>query len=79
MMSNRMKHLLEIFFIFKFCVFPTEDTKAKSDAFAAQNNLPKMEYVLHPRSTGFTFIVDKLRKGQDELLAFEIMQRPYST
>lgn len=44
-------------------VFPAENTRAKSDVFAAQNNLPKFEYVLHPRTTGFTFIVDTLRKG----------------
>lgn len=41
-----------------------ENTRTKSDAFAAQNSLPKFEYVLHPRTTGFTFIVDRLRKGQ---------------
>lgn len=40
-----------------------ENTRAKSDVFAAENNLPNFEYVLHPRTTGFTFIVDKLRKG----------------
>lgn len=45
-------------------VSPAENTRARSDAFAAQNNLPKLEYVLHPRSTGFTFIVDRLRKGE---------------
>lgn len=45
-------------------VSSAENTRAKSDAFAAQNSLPKFEYVLHPRTTGFTFIVDRLRKGQ---------------
>lgn len=40
-----------------------ENTRAKSNAFAAQNNLPNFEYVLHPRTTGFTFIVERLRKG----------------
>lgn len=42
---------------------PAENTRAKSDVFAAENNLPNFQYVLHPRTTGFTFIVDKLRKG----------------
>lgn len=42
-----------------------ENTRQRSDAFAAQNGLPKFEYVLHPRTTGFTFIVDRLRKGED--------------
>lgn len=44
---------------------PSENTRQRSDSFAAQNNLPKFEYVLHPRTTGFTFIVDRLRKGED--------------
>lgn len=41
-----------------------ENTKQRSDAFAVQNGLPKFEYVLHPRTTGFTFIVERLRKGE---------------
>lgn len=51
-------YILWVFF------FPSENTRQRSDAFAAQNNLPKFEYVLHPRTTGFTFIVDRLRKGE---------------
>lgn len=43
-----------------------ENTRAKSNVFAAENNLPNFQYVLHPRTTGFTFIVDKLRKGDPE-------------
>lgn len=43
-----------------------ENTRAISDVFAAENNLPNFQYVLHPRTTGFTFIVDKLRKGDPE-------------
>lgn len=50
--------------VYPVSVSSAENTRAKSDVFAAQNNLPKFEYVLHPRSTGFTFIVDRLRKGQ---------------
>ncbi len=45
-----------------------ENTRAKSDAFAVQNSLPKFDYVLHPRTTGFTFIVERLRKGQQLFL-----------
>uniref|UniRef100_A0A673HW31 Acyltransferase C-terminal domain-containing protein n=1 Tax=Sinocyclocheilus rhinocerous TaxID=307959 RepID=A0A673HW31_9TELE len=43
----------------------TENTRARSDEFAEKNGLPKYEYVLHPRTTGFTFIVDTLRKGDN--------------
>ena len=32
-------------------------TKARSDAFATKNNLPIYDFVLHPRTTGFSFCV----------------------
>ncbi|XP_078505983.1 lysocardiolipin acyltransferase 1 isoform X1 [Lissotriton helveticus] len=43
----------------------TANTKARSDEFAEKNGLQKYDYVLHPRTTGFTFIVDRLREGQN--------------
>lgn len=43
----------------------TENTKARSHEFAEKNALEKFEYVLHPRTTGFTFIVDRLREGNN--------------
>ncbi|XP_078255073.1 lysocardiolipin acyltransferase 1 [Rhinoraja longicauda] len=43
----------------------TTSTRVKSDEFAESRALPKYEYVLHPRTTGFAFIVDLLRKGSN--------------
>ncbi|XP_044145380.1 lysocardiolipin acyltransferase 1 isoform X1 [Bufo gargarizans] len=43
----------------------TENTKARSHEFAEKNALEKYEYVLHPRTTGFTFIVHRLREGNN--------------
>ncbi|XP_051025342.1 lysocardiolipin acyltransferase 1 isoform X2 [Acomys russatus] len=43
----------------------TENNKALSNDFAEKNGLQKYEYVLHPRTTGFTFVVDRLRKGKN--------------
>ncbi|XP_071996079.1 lysocardiolipin acyltransferase 1 [Engystomops pustulosus] len=43
----------------------TENTRARSHEFAEQNALEKYEYVLHPRTTGFTFIVHRLREGNN--------------
>nr|KAF6328891.1 lysocardiolipin acyltransferase 1 [Pipistrellus kuhlii] len=40
----------------------TENSKARSNEFAEKNGLQKYEYVLHPRTTGFTFVVDRLRE-----------------
>ncbi|KAK1791231.1 hypothetical protein P4O66_013251, partial [Electrophorus voltai] len=42
-----------------------DNSRARSDKFADENGLPRYEYVLHPRTTGFTFIVDTLRKGDN--------------
>ncbi|GAB1301315.1 Lysocardiolipin acyltransferase 1 [Apodemus speciosus] len=44
----------------------TENNKARSNDFAEKNGLQKYEYVLHPRTTGFTFVVDRLREGKSE-------------
>lgn len=40
-----------------------DNTKARSNDFAEKNGLKKYDYVLHPRTTGFTFIVQRLRNG----------------
>ncbi|KAK9887015.1 hypothetical protein WA026_019942 [Henosepilachna vigintioctopunctata] len=52
---------------FSLLVFPegtdfTEDTKRKSDNFARINNLQEYNYLLHPRTTGFTFLSSQLLK-----------------
>lgn len=57
--------LLSLLLIFCFSLSPADYTRARSDEFAEKNGLPKFEYVLHPRTTGFTFIVDTLRKGDN--------------
>ncbi|XP_043914832.1 lysocardiolipin acyltransferase 1 [Protopterus annectens] len=43
----------------------TANTKVRSDEFAEKNGLQKFEYVLHPRTTGFTFVVERLRQGHN--------------
>ena len=35
-----------------------------SDEFAKRNNLPQYDYVLHPRTTGFNFILNEMRKRE---------------
>lgn len=52
---------------FSLVVFPegtdfTEETKEKSDSFALKNNLQKYDYVLHPRTTGFSYLSSQLLK-----------------
>ncbi|XP_035711163.1 lysocardiolipin acyltransferase 1-like [Folsomia candida] len=38
-------------------------TKKKSNAFAKKAGLPGYDYVLHPRTTGFTFLVQQMQKN----------------
>ncbi|KAM4693187.1 lysocardiolipin acyltransferase 1 isoform 1-T2 [Discoglossus pictus] len=72
--KNHFEHMLDYFCDIKeplqLLIFPegtdlTENTKARSDEFAEKNGLQKYEYVLHPRTTGFTFVVDRLREGNN--------------
>ncbi|KAJ7991188.1 hypothetical protein DPEC_G00294660 [Dallia pectoralis] len=69
-MENMLDYFCDIREPLQLLLFPegtdlTDYTRAKSDEFAEKNGLPKFEYVLHPRTTGFTFIVDILRKGDN--------------
>ncbi|KAG5857933.1 hypothetical protein ANANG_G00024650 [Anguilla anguilla] len=68
-MENMLEYFCDIREPLQLLMFPegtdlTDNTRARSDEFAQKNGLPKYEYVLHPRTTGFTFIVDTLRKAQ---------------
>ena len=35
----------------------------RSNDFAEKNGLPKYEYVLHPRTTGFVHFINEMKKG----------------
>ena len=53
---------------FQILLFPegtdlTPRTKTRSDKFAQANGFELYEYVLHPRTTGFTFFVQQMREG----------------
>ncbi|XP_063160486.1 lysocardiolipin acyltransferase 1 isoform X3 [Candoia aspera] len=67
--ENMLDYFCDIHEPLQLLIFPegtdlTDETKARSDTFAEKNGLQKYEYVLHPRTTGFTFIVDRLRDGE---------------
>ncbi|KAJ7340993.1 hypothetical protein JRQ81_004457 [Phrynocephalus forsythii] len=64
--ENMLDYFCDINEPLQLLIFPegtdlTDNTKARSNAFAEKNGLQKYEYVLHPRTTGFTFIVERLR------------------
>ena len=41
----------------------TENTLSKSNQYADKHSLSRFQYVLHPRTKGFCFFVNTLRKG----------------
>ncbi|XP_068009806.1 lysocardiolipin acyltransferase 1 isoform X1 [Melanerpes formicivorus] len=43
----------------------TANTRARSNEFAARSGLQRYDYVLHPRTTGFTCVVQRLRQGDN--------------
>ena len=45
----------------------TPGTKIRSDRFAEKNDLPKYDYVLHPRTTGFTYLVEQMRNSKSTI------------
>ncbi|TRY78941.1 hypothetical protein TCAL_05003 [Tigriopus californicus] len=54
---------------FQLVLFPegtnlTKETKAKSDQFAIKNQQEPFAYLLHPRTTGFSFLASRLRENQ---------------
>ncbi|XP_028580306.2 lysocardiolipin acyltransferase 1 isoform X1 [Podarcis muralis] len=68
--ANMLDYFCDINEPLQLLIFPegtdlTDNTKARSNEFAEKNGLQKYEYVLHPRTTGFTFIVERLRDGNN--------------
>ncbi|XP_030855063.1 lysocardiolipin acyltransferase 1 [Strongylocentrotus purpuratus] len=68
-MTMMLDYFCDIQYNVQYLIFPegtdyTDHSKDKSDSYATKNNLPKYEYVLHPRTTGFKHIMDHLRKRQ---------------
>ena len=41
----------------------TYKTKKRSDMYADENSLPRYQYCLHPRTTGFVYVMNALRSG----------------
>ena len=54
----------------QFCFFGilgtdlSDSNKEKSKKYAKKSGLPEFEYVLQPRTKGFTFFVNTLRNGK---------------
>ncbi|XP_078391392.1 lysocardiolipin acyltransferase 1 [Cetorhinus maximus] len=69
-LRDMLDYLCDIKHPLQLLMFPegtdlTASTKARSDQFANSRGLPTYEYVLHPRTNGFSYIVEQLRKGSN--------------
>ena len=63
----KLNYLKTIKAKYQILMFPegtdlTPHSKVKSDQYADSNDLPRYEYVLHPKSTGFTYTLKTLRE-----------------
>ena len=47
----------------------TPESKEKSNWFAKKNGLQPYEFVLHPRTTGFTYLAQQMRKSKRDMLS----------
>lgn len=65
--TKYLTYISDLGYKFSLILFPegtdfTPTTKENSDRFAEKNGLVKYDYVLHPRTTGFTYIASQLLK-----------------
>lgn len=67
MISYLGKHSVE--HPYQIVLFPegtnlTLDTKVKSKKYGEANNMKPLEHLLHPRTTGFTYLVQQMRESK---------------
>eukprot|EP00128_Syssomonas_multiformis_P013339 Colp12_sorted_trinity150504_noHs@28803 len=65
-MTNILRHYKTIKYPVQLLIFPEgtdlcPNAKRRSDAYAEKMDLPKYEFVLHPKTTGFAHCVNELR------------------
>ncbi|XP_065344768.1 lysocardiolipin acyltransferase 1-like isoform X2 [Cloeon dipterum] len=66
LMNKVLDYFKDIGHTCQLLIFPegtdlTKQSKASSDRYAAKHNLPEYERVLHPKTTGFAFLSQRLR------------------
>lgn len=65
---NKLYYLNSINYPCQLLLFPeggdmTHKSRKRSDSYADENSLPRYLYCLHPRTTGFVYIMNALRSG----------------
>ena len=65
---DKLYYLNSIDYPCQLLLFPeggdmTKKTKTRSDKYADENGLPRYQYCIHPRTTGFVYVMNALRSG----------------
>jgi hypothetical protein len=65
---DKLYYLNSIDYPCQLLLFPeggdmTKRTKERSDKYADENGLPHYQYCIHPRTTGFVYVMNALRSG----------------
>ena len=65
---NKLYYLNSINYPCQLLLFPeggdlTHKSRKRSDMYADENSLPRYQYCLHPRTTGFVYVMNALRSG----------------
>ncbi|XP_073989489.1 lysocardiolipin acyltransferase 1-like [Rhodnius prolixus] len=68
LLSEMLEYLQKLNHTFQVLIFPegtdlTEKSISRSNKYADDNNLQHYYQVLHPKTTGFTFLVNKMKSG----------------
>ena len=71
-LDSMLSYFSQLSYIPQFLLFPEgtdfdDNTRARSDAFAAKNGLRSYSHVLHPRTTGFAYLASYMRQSMYNL------------
>ncbi|XP_045585152.1 lysocardiolipin acyltransferase 1 isoform X2 [Procambarus clarkii] len=77
LMNNVLDYFRDIDHTFQVLLFPegtnlTPETQKKSEEYARKAGLPCLTHVLHPRTTGFTYLVNKLRNSKQLNAVYDV-------
>ena len=68
-LASVLKYYKDAGFNYQLLLFPEGTDRGEraakiSDTFAAKHGLPKYNHVLHPRTAGFNYILNQMRKSK---------------
>ncbi|XP_060877776.1 lysocardiolipin acyltransferase 1-like [Metopolophium dirhodum] len=76
-MEKQLKYFRDVNDTHQILLFPegtdlSPSNIMRSNKYAAKNNLPNYKYVLHPKTTGFVFLADTMRKNKQMKAVYDL-------